>query len=165
MHSTFKVLWNTVPAVWNIKVKFTDISLVFGLYSFIHWFPYVLSTVCRMYPKKYISSYLSKVHKSIDWILLGNAWSENCLRRSSDFSKTEFPHDMFGMSIRRAQLFFPTYLFNSAMAWHKSLKKCKVICALRRGRRFWIKNPIDDQSVHVLSIFFSQNNATRRAWV
>ena len=159
MHSTFKVLWNTVPAVWNIKVKLPDISLVFGLYSFIHWFPYVLSTVCRMYPKKYISSYLSKVHKSIDWILLGNAWSENCLRRSSDFSKTEFPHDMFDMSKRLALMFSPTilyfYLLSSAMDWHKSL--CKCICAWRCGHRMWIKNPmtIADQSVHVLANFFS----------
>ena len=89
VHSTFKELWNTLPAVWNIKDKLTDISLVFGLYSDVIRMYWALCVDCTL--KKYISSYISKVHKSKNWIFLGNAWSENCLHQSSDFSKTEFP--------------------------------------------------------------------------
>ena len=160
MHSTFKVLWNTLPAVWNIKVKLTDISLVFGLYSDVIRMYWALCVDCTL--KKYISSYISKVHKSKNWIVLGNAWSENCLHQSSDFSKTEFPWYVWHV-YKTCPNDFSHYLI--AVAWHKSLSKCKVICASRRGRRFWINNPRADQSVHVLIIFYSQHIATHRVWV
>ena len=122
---------------------------------------YVLSTVCRLYPKK--------VHQQLH-------------KQSAQVKKLDLPRkrligklpapvvwlfeDRVSMICLTCQEDLPrwyTYLFHSAMDWHKSL--CKVICASRRGRQSWIKNPISDQLVRVLTSFYSQHNASRRAWM
>ena len=135
MHSTFKVLWNTLPAVWNIKVKLTDISLVFGLYSVIHWRKsdtYVLSTVFRLYPKKVHQQLhkqsaqvkkldlprkrlIGKLPAPVVW-LFEDRVSMICLTCLEDLPRYFFPLP-----------YTYTYLFHSAMDWHKSLCKVKLV--------------------------------------